>query len=89
LEKLLLLPLVTRIRTGGWASGGGPENSRKGAAENPITKLRVKEMPGAHILGFLLNPADIFGVWVQSQGIFELRLWKGIELFKPDDGDIF
>src|SRR5262245_33050357 len=45
-------------------------------------------MPGAHILGFLLNPADTFGVWIQSQGIFELRFWKRVELFKPDDADI-
>src|SRR5262245_34073391 len=45
-------------------------------------------MPGAHILGFLLNPGDALGVWVQCQGILELRLWKWVELFKPDDGDI-
>src|SRR5262245_35589477 len=46
-------------------------------------------MPGAHILGFLLNPRDALGVWVQCQGILELRFWKRVELFKPDDVDIF
>src|SRR5262245_27385263 len=46
-------------------------------------------MPGAHILGFLLNPGDSLGVWVQIQGVFEHLLGKGVELFKPDDGDIF
>src|SRR5262245_51510961 len=45
-------------------------------------------MPGTHILGFFLNPRDALGVRVQCQGIFELRFWKGVELFKPDDGDI-
>src|SRR5262249_23706552 len=60
----------------------------KGPIENLITKLRVKIMPGTHILGLLLNPRDAFGVRVQCQGILELRFWKGVELFKPDDGDI-
>src|SRR5215475_13694498 len=89
MDKLLLLTLVARARAGGWASGSGPENSGKGPTENLITKLRVKIMPGAHILGFLLNPGDTPGVWVHCQGILELRLWKGVELFKSDDGDIF
>ena len=72
---------------------GLPEAGRKipekGRPKILITKLRVKIMPGAHILGFLLNPGDTPGVWVQCQGILELRLWKGVELFKSDDGDIF
>jgi len=88
MDKLLLFTLVARARAGGWASGSGPENSRKRPTENLITKLRVKIMPGTHILGFLLNPRDALGVWVQCQGIFELRFWKGVELFKHDDGDI-
>src|SRR5262245_14209296 len=54
-----------------------------------MTKLRVKILPGAHILGFLLNPGDALSVFVQCQGILKLRLWKWVELFKPDDGDIF
>src|SRR5215471_7627145 len=88
MDKLLLLTLVARARAGGWASGSGPENSGKGPTENLITKLRVKIMPSTHILGFLLNPRDALGVRVQCQGILELRFWKGVELFKPDDGDI-
>src|SRR5262249_17665033 len=88
MDKLLLFTLVARARAGGWASGSGPENSRKRPTENPLTKLHLKIMPGTHILGFLLTPRDALGVWVQCQGIFELRFWKGVELFRPDDGDI-
>src|SRR5262245_18730221 len=88
MDKLFLFPLVARARAGGWASGGGPENFGKGPTENLITKLRVKIMPSAHILGLLLNPRDPLGVWVQCQSILQLRFWKGVELFKPDDGDI-
>ena len=88
MDKLLLLTLVARARAGGWASGSGPENSGKGPTENLITKLRVKIMPSTHILGFFLNPRDALGVRVQCQGILELRFWKRVELFKPDDADI-
>src|SRR5262245_44555212 len=45
-------------------------------------------MPGAHILGLLLNPRDTLGVWVQIQSIFEQLVGKGVKLFKPDNGDI-
>src|SRR5436190_3155505 len=88
-DELSLFGLMAFARTGGGTRGGGPRNHTEWTAKNLFAKLNPQEAPRAHVLRFFLHPGDRHVRRIAGQSVFKFRFAQWIQLFKPQNGDIF
>ena len=85
-EQLLLLLLVDLGRAGGRAARLHPGHHAQRVARLPdLVGAMEHELPGAHVLGLLLQPHQVLGVRVALQRGQQLLLGEREQLLDADD----
>src|SRR6266545_1024098 len=65
-----------------------PDVAKRASAVDELLQQRLDEMPGAHILGLFLHPANLDASRVLLDELCDLVGWKGVQLLEPHERDV-